>query len=170
MRASRSASASHGSSAAMTEARAGTPLGKSACSSASWVVVEFGLLRACAPVRPGVEPLREEERLRLVAAVFAAVAAAPVTTRVVVRAAVPLRAAAGPVRRTRLLLLGVAEREVPAMPCERLRCAPSAEARLNSRPHSGHTNWLVEALLEEGLVAIEQLPSVASVRCGDAAP
>jgi hypothetical protein len=77
----------------MTEARAGTPLGKSARSSASWVVLEFALLPAWAPVRPNVGPLREEERLRLVAAA-AGVAAAPVTTRFFVRVAVPLLAAA----------------------------------------------------------------------------
>ena len=30
--------------------------------------------------------------------------------------------------------------ELPAMPCARLRCAPSAAARVNVRPHSGQTN------------------------------
>ena len=34
----------------------------------------------------------------------------------------------------------VARAERPATPCARLRCAPSAAARVNVRPHSGHTN------------------------------
>jgi hypothetical protein len=46
-----------------------------------------------------------------------------------------------------------AERELPATPCARLRCAPSAAARVNSRPHSGQTN---DSLEPPSLEALER--------------
>jgi hypothetical protein len=57
-------------------------------------------------------------------------------------AAAALRPREPLVRRERLapFPLLLAAREDPAMPCACLRCAPSAAARLNVRPHSGHVN------------------------------
>lgn len=44
----------------------------------------------------------------------------------------------------------VACADLPATPCARLRCAPSAAARVKDRPHSGQTNWPLGALLIAG--------------------
>jgi hypothetical protein len=65
---------------------------------------------------------------------------APATARVL---AVVLRFAAvalfGLDARRALARRFVACAELPATPCARLRCAPSAAARVNVRPHSGQT-------------------------------
>ena len=56
----------------------------------------------------------------------------------------------------------VARADFPATPCARLRCAPSAAARPNVRPHSGQTNSSVAAVAVD-LRDVARLP-VARLR------
>jgi hypothetical protein len=118
MRESRSASSNQPLAARITSSRAGSPSGKSDFRSAS------RLIPSCAGVRAPVADLA----LACPAGRDCALAA--------VRAPDPaLRlAAARPARRF------VACADWPATPCARFRCAPSAAARPNVRPHSGQTS------------------------------
>jgi len=59
------------------------------------------------------------------------------------RAGLRLPAAAVEVCRRELAVLArarAADEDTPAIPCALLRCAPSAAARVNDRPHSGQMN------------------------------
>src|SRR5689334_18481286 len=51
----------------------------------------------------------------------------------------------------------VARADLPATPCARLRCAPSAAARPKVRPHSGQTKSPVDPVAE-GRPVVDALP------------
>lgn len=120
IRASRSASSSQPFTARMTSSRGGMPFGKSAFKSASRSVALPVRWRPVAFLRvpPLLERLDVRERRALLP-----VAGVP---------AVVVRRDRRPAARALL--------DVPTTPCACRRWAPSAAARENVRPHSGHLN------------------------------
>jgi hypothetical protein len=95
-------------------------------------------------------------------------ATAPGPVRVAARLLIP----EPPVAREDELRVGrlIARFARPATPCARLRCAPSAAARLNVRPHSGQTNAPASAagavLREAARLLLARLPVVARLLLG----
>src|SRR5437879_2347866 len=111
----------------MTSSRGGTPVGKAALRSAFRTSAGAAARRERRPVVVRAWPLAS------VAAAFAP-------------ELLPLLLAV--VRRRRAVFPALALLDDPATPCARLRCAPSAAARVNALPHSGQTNssWLPSVL------------------------
>src|SRR3989442_665834 len=117
----------------MTSSRAGIPEGKSACSRESLFTPPEADARVFPPADL-LRPLRGEERL----------ASELERASLPVEAAMEVALERRPDDRLarRLPPLTAAARDEPATPCACRRCAPSAAARVNVRPHSGHVNSL----------------------------
>jgi hypothetical protein len=131
----------------MTSSRAGIPLGKIAFRSASRSIAPF----ASTVIPRGLVRLAAATLDRIVRLVVAAL------DRVVVEAD-----GAEPCRILRLLF---ACADLPATPCARLRWAPSAAARVNFRPHSGHVNSTVSVVACFVVAVLFAAPRLDALGC-----